>query len=113
MMESVTGSPAADTSRQTDITAASSCSTCGRSITGDDEAILRSHPVGGSADRSGVGEPGVRLVSPRSPVMAPAELRRVGHGPVQSLAGVDAMNWHCTHTEPALHFQCMQANRAD
>jgi len=28
--------------------------------------------------------------------------------PVQSLTGGDTMNQHCTHTEPALHFECIQ-----
>ena len=86
MMESVTGSPVADASRQAEITATSSCSLAAGSSRATMNAILRSHPVGGSADRSGVEGSGVRLASPRSPVMAPAELRRFGHG-ISPVAG--------------------------
>ncbi len=80
MMESVTGSPAANVSRQAESTAASSCSSATGSSRATMNAILRSHPVGGSVDLSGVEGSWVRLASPRSPVTVPAALMGSEHG---------------------------------
>ena len=67
MMESVTGSPVADASRQAESTAASTCSAATGSSRATMNAILRSHPVGGSADlqwrRGVVGAAGVAAVT--------------------------------------------------
>ena len=80
MMESVTGRPVADASRQAESTAASTCSATTGSSRATMNAILRSHPVGGLADLSGVEGSRLRPALPRSPVMAPAKLMRFEHG---------------------------------